>query len=154
MGPLAVALVGCGFVADYYVSSIGQFPSLRAVGAFDRNAARLARFAAFHGIRAYGDLETLLADDGVEAVVNLTSPASHASVTAAALSAGKHVYSEKPVATSNSAAKELIELAEARQRFLAAAPCCALGDTAQTLWREVRRGTVGMVRMVRIHVDD
>jgi predicted dehydrogenase len=154
MGPLGVGVVGCGFVADYYMSSIRQFRSLRPVGAFDRDGERLSAFSGFHGVRRYASLEELLGDGEVEAVVNLTSPASHAEVTAAALGGGKHVYSEKPLAGTPGEAEGLMGLAAERGKFLAGAPCCALGETAQALWREVRRGTVGTVRMVRVHVDD
>jgi predicted dehydrogenase len=93
-----VAIVGCGFVADYYVSSLGVHPELRLAGAFDLNPDRNAGFAAYHRVRAYPSYEGLLGDPAVDIVVNLTPPESHYEVSRRALEAGKHVYSEKPVA--------------------------------------------------------
>ena len=60
----------------------------------------------------YGSNEELLADAQIDIVVNLTSIESHYDVTSAALRAGKHVYSEKPLVTDLAQARALFELAE------------------------------------------
>jgi predicted dehydrogenase len=95
-----------------------------------------------------------LADPRVEIVANLTNPRSHAEVTEAALRAGKHVYSEKPLAMRLDEATQLVELAAERQLLLSSAPCSLLGETAQTLWRAVRDRRVGTVRVVYAEMDE
>ncbi len=97
-GPIGIAIVGCGFVSDYYVSTLAPYTDLRLVGAYDRNPAQLARFAAAHTVHRYPSLQALCEDPAVAIVLNLTNPRSHAEVTEAALGAGRHVYSEKPLA--------------------------------------------------------
>ena len=85
--------------------SIAAEPRLAFAGATDVLPGRAAELVARHGGRAYASLDALLADDAVDVVVNLTAPPAHAAVTRAALEAGKHVHSEKPVALAHEDAR-------------------------------------------------
>ncbi|MDG3008129.1 Gfo/Idh/MocA family protein [Paludisphaera mucosa] len=149
-----IGLVGCGFVADYYVSTLVAYPDLKILGVVDRDPARADHFATFHGLPKVGSLDALLADDRIELVLNLTNPGSHYEVTKACLEAGKHVYSEKPLAMDVEHARELVELAERKGLELASAPCSLLGETAQTLWKALRERQVGTPRVVYAEMDD
>lgn len=149
-----IAVVGCGFVADYYMSTLKGHPQLHLAGVTDRDGDRARRFAEHHGVTTYASYDELLADDDVELVVNLTDPRSHYDVTRAALDAGRHVYSEKPLATRLSQAVELVDLAAERGLLLSSAPCSLLGETAQTMWRAVREGRIGQVRAVYAEMDE
>jgi len=150
-----VAIVGCGYVADSYRHCLKFHESaLHLLGVFDRDPARLRAHAAHWGGRAYPSLDDVLADDTVDIVVNLTAPESHAEVTRAALLAGKHVYSEKPVAMTRAEAIALRDLAASSGLSLAAAPCNILGECAQTLWKAVRSGAIGAPRLVYAELDD
>ncbi|HEU5090942.1 MAG TPA: Gfo/Idh/MocA family oxidoreductase [Roseiflexaceae bacterium] len=151
---MRVAIIGCGFVADYYMSTISGHPELSVIGAFDRNDDSLARFGAFHSVATYASLEQLLADERVELVLNLTNPRSHYEVSRACLLAGKHVYSEKPLAMEMAQARELVELAKSSGLLIASAPCSLLGETAQTIWRAIRKGKLGQVRLVYAEMDE
>jgi predicted dehydrogenase len=150
------AIVGCGFVADYYIATLVNYRrGLELAGVFDRNPERAQRFAAHHGgLRRYASLEELLGDVSVGLVANLTNPGSHFEVSSAALLAGKHVYSEKPLATSFAEAERLVELAESHGLLLASAPCTVLGETAQTVWKALREKRVGTPRLVYAEMDD
>ena len=154
MTPTRIALVGSGYVADFYMGTLPNHPGLDLAGVFDRRADRLNPFAAHHGVRPYGSLDELLADPGVSLVLNLTNPRSHFEVSRACLEAGKHVYSEKPLAMSLPEAEALVGLAESRGLRIASAPCSVLGETAQTLWKALREGAIGRVRLVYAEMDD
>lgn len=149
-----LAIVGGGFVADYYLATLPRYPELKVAGVFDRDPDRAAQFTAFHNLRRFASLEELLSDQRVEIVLNLTNPRSHYEVSRAALSAGKHVYSEKPLAMNFADARALVELAESRGLQLSSAPCSLLGETAQTIWKALREGQVGTVRLVYAEMDD
>ena len=151
---MRVAMIGCGFIADHYARSMERYPALQVAGVADQNAERAQHFATFHGFRAYRDVAELLADRDVELIVNLTNPRSHHDVSKACLEAGKHVYSEKPLAMELGQARELVELAEARGLGISAAPCNLLGECAQTLWKALRENCVGRVRAVYAEMDD
>lgn len=151
---MRIAIVGCGFVADYYMATMPAHPELELLGVADRDTARADRFAAFHGLRHYDSYDALLDDPHVEIVVNLTNPRSHYEVSKAALEAGKHVYSEKPLAMEFDLAKSLVALADTKGLAIAGAPCNVLGETAQTMWKALRSNAVGNVRAVYAEMDD
>ena len=151
---MRVAIVGCGFVADYYLATRGNHPGVKLVGAYDRDAERARRFCAHHRIPRFESLAEVLGDRRVDLVVNLTNPRSHFEISSAALAAGKHVYTEKPLATSLPDAERLVELAESRGLLLGSAPCTVLGETAQTMWRALREGRIGTPRLAYAEMDD
>ncbi|MFD0392084.1 Gfo/Idh/MocA family protein [Streptomyces nogalater] len=66
---------------------------------------RAKTFVAEYGGRLFGSMDEVLADPEVEIVVNLTPTAQHYAVNKAALSAGKHVYCEKPMTTNMAEAR-------------------------------------------------
>lgn len=148
------AIVGCGYIAEFYAATRGQHPELPWHGVWDHDAARLESSARRWGVRAYASLEQLCADREVELVLNLTNPRSHVAITRQCLEAGKHVYSEKPLGMTAAEALRLGELAASRQVQLASAPSSVLGETAQTLWHAIRRGAIGRVRLVYGNFDD
>jgi predicted dehydrogenase len=151
---MKIAIVGCGYVAEQYMATLAHHPALKLAGAFDRDAPRLEAFTRKVATRAYPSLEALLGDAAVELVVNLTNPRSHFVVNRACLEAGKHVYSEKPLAMTTSEARCLADLADRQRLQLGSAPCSILSGAAQTLWRAVREGVVGTVRVVYATFDD
>jgi len=73
---MKIAIVGCGFVADYYLSTLSLHPQLQLTGVMDRVPERARKFAAFHSVPIYDSLDNLLADPEVDIVLNLTNPRS------------------------------------------------------------------------------
>ena len=149
-----VAIVGCGYVADYYLATLQLHPELTLIGVTDLDANRAKHLAGRARVRHFADISELLADNTVELVLNLTNPRSHYEVTKLALLSGKHVYSEKPLGMAFEQASELVVLAENRGLSIASAPCSLLGETAQTLWRVLREQAFGKVRVVYAEMDD
>lgn len=151
---LGIGIVGCGYVFDHYLATWNEHPRLDLRGVTDIDPGRVEAVQRFYGVPAYSSTDELLGDPAVDVVVNLTSIESHTQVTAAALEAGKHVYSEKPVATDLDQARQLFAQAEKRGLQLSVAPSNALGDTAQTMWKAVRDGAVGQPRLIYAEFDD
>ena len=115
------AIVGCGYVLDSYLRTLKNYPSLKLVGLWDRDEQRMRELKRYTSAHAFSNFEELLNDRAVEAVVNLTNPRSHFEVSRACLNAGKHVYSEKPLAMCRADAQKLLDLARERKVYLAAA---------------------------------
>ena len=151
---MRIAIVGCGFVSDYYLSTLSLHPQLELIGVMDRQQSRAEKFAAMHRVHHYVSLDELLSDDTVELVVNLTNPRDHYAISKAALTRSKHVYSEKPLAMTMTEAHELVDLAKGKSLQISSAPCSLLGETAQTLWKALREEVVGPVRLVYAEMDD
>lgn len=150
-----IAIIGCGYVADSYRQCLSLHEGeLRLTGTYDRDPQRLAAYRASWGDHAYGSLDEVLADPACSIVLNLTDPESHAAVTEAAIAAGKHVYSEKPLAMTATEAAALRDRARAAGVRLASAPCNALGESLQTAWAAIRAGTIGKVLLAYAELDD
>jgi predicted dehydrogenase len=149
-----IAFVGCGYVADFYATTLQNHDGLHLKCVFDRDAERLEAFCRHWKVPRAGSLEEVLDDQGVELVVNLTNPKSHFEVSRAALAKGKHVYSEKPLSLSFGQAVELVELAKKTGVQLSGAPCSLLGEAAQTAWKALREGRIGTPRLAYAELDD
>lgn len=149
-----IAIVGTGFVADLYMRSLKTFPGIEVAGAYDIDGARLKTFCDYWSVPAAESLDGLLADESVQLVLNLTNPHAHYEVSKAALEAGRHVYSEKPLATDMGQAFALHALAKDLNLMLASAPCSWLSESAQTVWKAVSTGAVGTPRLIYAELDD
>lgn len=148
-----IGFIGCGFASDYYFKSLLAYPQLKLLGVTDRDQNRASKFSAYYSVPLFHSLEELLENKNIDTIVNLTNPDNHFSVSKACLKAGKHVYSEKPLAMKLSEAKELIDLAQKQNLYISSAPCTILSETAQTIWKVLRKNTIGRVRLVYAELD-
>ncbi len=154
MTPVTIAIVGTGFVADYYMTTLARHPGLVLAGVFDSDLQRLTQFSAFHKVRAYPDFGSVLADKAVSIIVNLTTPQAHYAVSHSALEAGKHVYSEKPLAMDLGEAETLVALAARNGLTLASAPANGLSDANSLVADKLSAGAIGTPRLVYAEMED
>lgn len=103
-------MVGTGFAARAHLDALSRLPDVRVVAVAGRDPRRVEELSSLHGLRDYTDHADLLADPEVDAIHNCTVNRLHFELNLAALEAGKHVLSEKPLATT---AEESAELAAA-----------------------------------------
>jgi predicted dehydrogenase len=153
MTPLGIGIVGTGNIASGYARDTLTHPEIRLVAATDLDPERAAAFAQAYSCRPHASLDELLADDEVDIVVNLTVHQAHYEVTKRALEAGRHVYSEKPLALRTSEARELVELAAAHGVRLGCSPSTFLGEAQQTAAGIIRSGRLGPVRAIYAEVN-
>jgi predicted dehydrogenase len=92
--------MGAGKISGIYLENGAIFDDLEVVACADLLVERAEEQAREYGVPKAYTPEELLADPEVEIVLNLTVPAVHAEVSLAALEAGKHVYTEKPLAVA------------------------------------------------------
>lgn len=149
-----IAIVGAGFVADYYVTTLANHPELRLGGVWDHDAARLKQFTDFHGLRAYGSLDHCMEDPDVAIIVNLTNPESHYALNCVALEAGKHVYCEKPLGMNFDEAHAVIELAERKGLTVCGAPANGLSDAKRLTTQLIEAGRIGTPRLAYAEMED
>ncbi len=142
-GSFGVAVIGAGTISNQYLRNMTSFPDLRVVIVSDVFEDKAAEQAAAYGVEESGSPEKALAHPDVDIVVNLTIPAAHSEVSSAALAAGKHVFSEKPFATSREAGTALLAQADAAGLRIGGAPDTFLGAGLQTARRLIARGDIG-----------
>jgi len=150
---MRLALIGCGNVAPFYLKTLPKYRQLQLVGVMDQDEERATRFSRYYSVLRYSSLDELLDDTRVELVLNLTNPRSHFEISKACLMAGKHVYSEKPLATSFPEGQWLVNLANEKGLSLSAAPSRLLGETAQTFWKALRKEKIGKVYLAYAEMD-
>ena len=139
---LRVGVVGCGMISDRYVENSAAFPTFEVVSCADRDPAAAKRLASKFKLDRLS-IDELLADPRIDLVLNLTPPQAHLAVSRGALEAGKHVYSEKPVALTVEAARELLALAEQRGLRIGCAPDIFLGAAYQQARALLDEGAIG-----------
>jgi predicted dehydrogenase len=140
--PLRVGVIGCGMIGRRYVEHSAAYDAWRPVACADLDTASADALAADFGLRAES-VDALIADPDVDLVLNLTPPAAHAPLVRAALDADKHVYTEKPLATTAAEGRELVAEAERRGLRLGCAPDTFLGSAYEAARRLVAAGAIG-----------
>lgn len=145
MEKVRVGLVGCGQISRAYLENLtGMLSGLVEVAACsDLIPERAEERARTFGVPKVCSTEEIIADPHIEIVVNLTMPADHYDVTVGALEAGKHVFSEKPLAVSRELGAKIVDAAARGRRLLAGAPDTFLGTGLQTCRRLIDEGAIG-----------
>ena len=149
---LKLALLGCGDVAqrDYLPELHRLADRVELVAVCSRSAERARAVSAQYGARAwYTDYARMLAESDADLVANFTPIQLHAETTLAALQAGRHVYSEKPVATSVRAAERIRDEAKRRGLTLVCAPSVLLFPQVRYAQSLLQEGVVGPVYSAR-----
>jgi predicted dehydrogenase len=143
MKPVKVGVIGCGDISGQYLRTLPRFSMVEVVACASRNVERARSTALKYGIATACTPGELVADPAIELVVNLTPPAAHHEITLAALDAGKHVYTEKPLAVTRDQGRRLLELAASNGLRLGCAPDTVLGGAHQTCRKLIDGGAIG-----------
>ena len=143
---LNVGLIGCGNIADIYLGNGPLFRDIAFAACADLDPAAAQRRAERYGLepRSVADL---LASPDIDIILNLTIPTAHADVSLAALAAGKHVYSEKPLATALDDGLRIVASARDKGLRVGASPDTVLGASLQEARRLIDAGAIGQPLM-------
>ena len=111
MTPLRLGIVGAGsIVAKKHLLALAEVPEIAVAGLCRRDAGELQMLAdRFRVPRRYTDYRDLLSDPGIDAVLVATGPAAQPEIVMAAAAAGKHVFAEKPMATTAAEARAVAD---------------------------------------------
>lgn len=151
--PIRFALVGCGRIADSHIDAIAAHPG-RAdlVAACDTDPARLAAAVARTGAKGFATLEALLAGSEADCVILATPSGLHASQAIMAAGAGRHVITEKPMATRWQDGKAMVQACDAAGVRLFVVKQNRRNATLQLLKRAIVRRRFGRIWMVNVNV--
>ncbi len=141
---IKVGIIGCGNIFPQYVKGCRAFKILEVVACADLLVDRAEERAKEFGIPKFSTVEELLRDPDVDVIINLTVPLAHAEVSLAAIAAGKHVYSEKPLAITREDGKAILNSARERGVRVGCAPDTFLGGGLQTCRKLIDDGVIGV----------
>jgi predicted dehydrogenase len=132
---LKVALIGCGQIADAHLQEIGKISTAEVVAVCDNCADVAEQAAARFGVaNTFTDLDRMLETVRPDVLHITTPPASHLPIAKKAMSAGAHVYVEKPVTVTASEADELFAASGDHNRLI----CAGHHHLFDPVWRECR----------------
>jgi len=142
---LKVGLIGCGNISGAYLQNNSVFQKqCQIVKCADQRSEAARATAEKYGLTAC-TVEEVLADPAIDIILNLTTPQSHTAIDLMALTAGKHVYSEKPFALNREDGRKVLELAKERKLRVGCAPDTFLGGAHQSCRQLIDSGLIGKV---------
>ena len=142
MKKVKVGIIGCGNIFKAYATGCRMFEILDLAACADIDMAKAEAQAREFNV-PFMTVDQLLADRDIEIVVNLTVPNVHAAVSMNILRAGKHAYSEKPIATKLDDAKAVLQRARELNLRVGCAPDTFLGAGGQTCRKLIDDGWIG-----------
>jgi|GEM_PF-221589 len=148
---LQIGLIGCGRIAQMvHLHVLSSLPSVRLAALAEADADRLAEARKrAPRARAYRDYHDLLADDAVQAVVICLPTGMHADAAVAAFAAGKHVYLEKPIATTLDDAQRVLDAARGASRIGMIGFNYRFHPLIQQARQQIAAGAVGRIVAIR-----
>lgn len=140
-----IAMIGVGAISGIYLKNITEtFKQIKLIGVCDLVRERAEKAQEEYNVpKLYETMHDAFADPDVDIVLNLTRPYEHFEVTKAALEAGKHVYSEKPLGASWEEGLQLANLAKEKGLHIGGAPDTFLGAGIQTCRKLIDDGFIG-----------
>ncbi|MEM7443732.1 MAG: Gfo/Idh/MocA family oxidoreductase [Pseudomonadota bacterium] len=144
MTPVAIGIIGCGNISDSYFKGAATSKLVTVKACADLKHELAVEKAETYGSTAVS-VDDLLADKDISIVINLTVPLAHAQVSRQILEAGKHVYTEKPLAAEFKDAKAVLELADRKGLRVGSAPDTFMGAAHQAARRAIDDGKIGRV---------
>jgi len=148
MQKLKFGLVGCGNICRIYLESLKGSPWVEISSCFDLDAAKATKVADEFGLRRNTSFDEMLADSGIDGILNLTLPKAHAEVTRLCIEAGKHCFQEKPFASNLSLGLEMHELLQKTQLRVGCAPANMLSPASVKAAELISSGKIGEVHSV------
>lgn len=140
-----IGVIGLGDISNVYLTNLKKYSDVVELYACAcRTPEKAEEKCRHYGFtKAYATGDELIADPEVDIILNLTTPAAHYKYNLAAIKAGKHVYTEKPLANTFAEGKEIIDLAKEKGLYVGSAPDTFMGSRVQTFKRMIDEGQTG-----------
>ena len=155
MKKIRIGVIGIGDISNVYLNNLKKYNDMIEITACaSRGLEKAQRKAAEHGIpKAYASGMELISDPDIDLILNLTTPQAHYEYNLAALKAGKHVYTEKPLAMTFAEGQELVSLAKEKGLLIGCAPDTFLGGRLQNIRELLDSGKLGVDKCAEIVCD-
>ncbi len=150
--PIRTGVIGCGSVSNSYLPVLTKSPFVEVVSVCDIKPERAKRQAErFKIAQHYPNIEEMLAGEPFDFLITLTDMQVHERINRRGLEAGKHVWSEKPIANTLAAGQELLRMAKAKTLRLWGAPITVQSPQFAFMAKAVAAGKLG--RVAAAHAD-
>jgi predicted dehydrogenase len=127
---MRVGIIGCGNISETYFECQNLFNNFNVVACADINIEAAKNSAEKYNVKAFS-VDDILANDDIDVIINLTIPSAHKEIIMKSLNAGKHCFSEKPLAMNFNEGLKISELASSKNLYVGCAPDTFLGAAGQ-----------------------
>lgn len=149
---IKVAIIGCGSVSGQYLPHLSKSPYVELVSVCDIKPERAKKRAEeFNVPNQFPHIDQLLAGPAFDLMITLTDMQEHGRLNKQALNAGKHVWSEKPLANTYKEGKALVELAQSKKLRIWGAPAVVNSPQFAFMSKALREGKLGKVSSAHAH---
>lgn len=149
---IKVGVIGCGSVSNQYLPHLSKSPFVELVSACDIIPERAIKQAKAYNIpNHHPHIDQMLAGAPFDLMVTLTDMQEHERLNKQGLEAGKHVWSEKPLANTYKAGKELLDLAKSKGLHVWGAPAVVNSPQFAFMSKTIQEGTLGKVAGAHAH---
>ncbi|MDR2618265.1 MAG: Gfo/Idh/MocA family oxidoreductase, partial [Treponema sp.] len=140
-----IGIVGCGNISGIYLKNLtGMFGKrVRVTALTDLIPERAEKASAEYKIPYIKKTEDLINSSDVDIILNITEPYNHYGVSLAAVKAGKHIYTEKPICAMRDEAQEVLKIAAEKKLRVGNSPDTFLGAGIQTCRKLMDDGWIG-----------
>ncbi len=146
---IKIAIVGLGYIGKVHLETLLRIPGVKVVALAGRRLGPLEDLAVKHAIPTVtSDYRTLLEDSSIDVIHNCTPNHMHFQVNHDFINAGKHVFSEKPLARTSQETRALLELAKAKDVLTAINFCYRYYPAVQEAAVRIRNEELGKVYTV------
>lgn len=140
-----VGIIGCGDISGAFIKGCRSFKNLDIAGCADLIFEKAVSKAEEYELPRAFRVDEMVADPDIEIIINLTTPDAHAEVSLFAIDGGKHVYSEKPLATNRRDGRRILAAANGTGLLVGCAPDTFLGGGVQSCRKLIDDGWIGDV---------
>lgn len=146
MNKIRIAVIGLGWFGEKHCEALSGIPHAELYALCTRTESRLKALARTFGVRkTYTDYRALLADSDVDAVSVVTMWDQHAAPTLAALKAGKHVFLEKPMASTNADCERIVKAAKGVSTHFMVGHICRFNPRYAAAKEAIAAGKIGRI---------
>ncbi len=141
---MRVGIIGCGNISETYFECQNLFNNFIVVACADINIEAAKSSAEKYNVKAF-TVDDILANEDIDLIINLTIPAAHKEIIIKSLNAGKHCFSEKPLAMNFNEGLEILDLASSKNLYVGCAPDTFLGAAGQKARSLIEDNKIGDV---------
>lgn len=146
MDRLRIGVIGLGWFGEIHCDAIAGIPNLELAALCTRTESRLAEMATKFGVaKTYTNYADMLADPDIDAVSIVTMWDQHTDPTIAALKAGKHVFLEKPMASTVADCARIMEAAKDAKGILQIGHICRFNPRYRAAKEAIDAGRIGKI---------
>lgn len=149
---IRVGLIGCGSVSGVYLPHLAKSPHAKVVSLCDRIVERAEQRASEHKVtNTYKSIEAMLAGVEFDLLINTTDMQEHEAINRKALEAGKHIWSEKPIANTLKAGQEIVKTAADKGLRIWGAPAVVMSPQFKFMAQSLAAEKLGRVAAAHAH---